>query len=152
MIEDRTLDMDLTKTIEDLRREKEKLEQVIASLEELQATGQIPVRERRRGRRSMSPEERREVSARMKKYWANRLASSFSAGLQWQDQLLRGNPVQASLNAAGSGSAEFVRTIGAHTVGKVCFRMVLYIRFELLPVTLIVTDSFAPSTDWDETS
>ena len=55
-------------------------------------------------------------------------------------------------SAAGSGSAEFLRTIGAHTVGKVCLRMTLYIRFELLPVTLIVTNSFAPSTDWDETS
>jgi hypothetical protein len=36
--------MDLTKTIEDLRREKEKLEQVIASLKELRATGEVPVR------------------------------------------------------------------------------------------------------------
>jgi hypothetical protein len=63
--------MDLTKTIEDLRRDKEKLEQVIASLEKLQATGGVPAKGRR-GRRSMSLEERREVSARMTRYWKDR--------------------------------------------------------------------------------
>jgi hypothetical protein len=63
--------MDLTKTIEDLRREKEKLERVIASLEELRAAGEVPVR-RRRGRKFMSLEERREVSARMTRYWKDR--------------------------------------------------------------------------------
>jgi hypothetical protein len=58
--------MDLTKTIEELRREKEKLDRVIASLEGFEgAMG-------RRGRTSMSPEERREVAARMKRYWAGR--------------------------------------------------------------------------------
>jgi len=69
--------MDLIKTIEELRREKERLGRVIASLEELNAPVAgvaTPVRNRR-GRKSMSPEERREVSARMKKYWACRLAS-----------------------------------------------------------------------------
>jgi hypothetical protein len=72
IIEDRNLDMDLTKTIEELLREKEKLERVIASLEELQGTamGAVP-QEKRPGRKFMSPEERREVSARMKKYWAD---------------------------------------------------------------------------------
>jgi hypothetical protein len=69
--------MDLIKTIEELRREKGKLERVIASLEELKtfdAAADAPVRSRR-GRKSMSPKERQEVSARMKRYWANRLAS-----------------------------------------------------------------------------
>jgi hypothetical protein len=61
--------MDLTNIIEDLRREKERLDRAIASIEQLQADGDIPVRSRR-GRKSMSPEERRQVSARMKKYWA----------------------------------------------------------------------------------
>jgi hypothetical protein len=59
--------MDLTKTIEELRRDKEKLERVIASLEELRATGDVLAR-KRRGRKSVSIEERREVSAKMKKY------------------------------------------------------------------------------------
>ena len=64
--------MDLVKTIEELRYEQERLERVIASLEELQTAvaGTVP-QKKRRGRRSMSPEERREVSERMKKYWAD---------------------------------------------------------------------------------
>ena len=60
--------MDLTATIDELRREKEKLVRVISSLEELQSGATIAAP--RRGRKSMSEEERREVSERMKKYWA----------------------------------------------------------------------------------
>jgi len=67
--------MDLNKTIQDLYAEKEKLERVIASLEELRAAaGGSPVvpKAGRRGRKSMDAGERLEVSARMKKYWAGR--------------------------------------------------------------------------------
>ena len=69
--------MDLYKAIQDLYAEKEKLERVIASLEDLQlaAGGGIPPSPKsgkRRGRKSMSADEREEVSARMKKYWATR--------------------------------------------------------------------------------
>ena len=69
--------MDLYKAIQDLYAEKEKLERVIASLEELQRTaGTLPVLlakpGKRRGRKSMSSEERQEVSERMRKYWAGR--------------------------------------------------------------------------------
>lgn len=69
--------MDLYKAIQDLYAEKEKLERVIASLEELQraAGGGIPPQPssgKRRGRKSMGAEERQEVSERMKKYWAKR--------------------------------------------------------------------------------
>jgi hypothetical protein len=69
--------MDFTKTIEELRREKQRLDRVIASLEEPKAPlAETPTPLRpRRVRKSMSPEERWEVSARMKRYWANRLAS-----------------------------------------------------------------------------
>jgi hypothetical protein len=63
--------MDLAKTTEDLRREKERLERVIASLEELRATMSGPAKGRR-GRKSVSLEERRELSARMKRYWEDR--------------------------------------------------------------------------------
>jgi hypothetical protein len=63
--------MDLTKTIEELRRDKERLERVIASLEELQVAMLWSPQKKRRGRKSMSPEERREVSERMKNYWAD---------------------------------------------------------------------------------
>jgi hypothetical protein len=71
--------MDLDQTIRELYEEKEKLERVIASLEELQGTlmAGSGVRERtRRGRKFMSPDERLEVSERMKTYWAKRRRSA----------------------------------------------------------------------------
>ena len=68
--------MDLYKAIQDLYAEKEKLERVIASLEELQRNaGSFPVLPKpakRRGRKSMNPLERQEVSERMRRYWASR--------------------------------------------------------------------------------
>jgi hypothetical protein len=68
--------MDLYKAIQDLYAEKEKLERVIASLEELQRNaGSLPLSSlggKRRGRKSMGAKEREEVSARMKRYWASR--------------------------------------------------------------------------------
>jgi hypothetical protein len=69
--------MDLSKTIQDLYAEKEKLERVIASLEELQRAAGLsvppaPGSGKRRGRKSMSPDDRQEVSERMTKYWASR--------------------------------------------------------------------------------
>ena len=67
--------MDLHKAIQELYAEKEKLERVIASLEELQhasrAVPPLPAG-KRRGRKSMSTEERAEVSERMKRYWESR--------------------------------------------------------------------------------
>jgi hypothetical protein len=76
--------MDLYKAIQDLYAEKEKLERVIASLEELQRNaGAMPVLPpkppKRRGRKSMSSEERAEVSERMRKYWAGRRKSEPAA-------------------------------------------------------------------------
>ena len=71
--------MDLYKAIQDLYAEKEKLERVIASLEELQRTAgslpSLPKPVKRRGRKSMNPSERQEVSERMRKYWASRRQS-----------------------------------------------------------------------------
>lgn len=71
--------MDLYKAIQDLYAEKEKLERVIASLEDLQkaAGGGVPPTgsSKRRGRKSMGEDERKEVSARMRKYWAGRRKS-----------------------------------------------------------------------------
>jgi hypothetical protein len=68
--------MDLYKAIQDLYAEKEKLERVIASLEELQRTAgelpDIPKAIKRRGRKSMNAQERQEVSERMKRYWESR--------------------------------------------------------------------------------
>jgi hypothetical protein len=68
--------MDPEKAIQELRREKERLEGVIASLEELQRSAAVvpPLAQRVqcRGRKFMDPQERQEVSKRMKKYWASR--------------------------------------------------------------------------------
>ena len=72
--------MDLYKAIRDLYAEKERLERVIASLEELQRkAAEAPADQggnQRRGRKSMGGKERLEVSARMKRYWAARRGES----------------------------------------------------------------------------
>ena len=61
----------LAKVIADLYKERQKLDHAIALLEELHAlTPSDPPR--RRGRKSMSAEERQLVSERMRKYWASR--------------------------------------------------------------------------------
>jgi len=67
--------MDLAKALQELYAEREKLDRAITSLEELQRTGSLPNPTgsgKRRGRKSMDPAERVEVSERMKKYWASR--------------------------------------------------------------------------------
>jgi hypothetical protein len=68
--------MDLYKAIQELYGEKERLERVIASLEELQRTAGVslepPPGAKRRGRKSMPATEREMVSERMKAYWAAR--------------------------------------------------------------------------------
>jgi len=68
--------MDLYRALQDLYAEKEKLERAIESLEQLQrakrVSSDVPAPNKRRGRKSMSPEEREEVSERMKRYWAAR--------------------------------------------------------------------------------
>jgi hypothetical protein len=68
--------MDLSKTIAELYEEKMRLDRVIASLEQL---GENPfplsMAAPRRGRKFMNPEERREVSERMRRYWASRKAA-----------------------------------------------------------------------------
>jgi len=63
--------MDLNKAIRDLHEELNKLNQVIASLEQFQSTGTLPIPPRR-GRKSMNEQERKVVSERMKEYWAGR--------------------------------------------------------------------------------
>jgi len=65
--------MDLSKTISQLYQEKSRLDRVIASLELLgQGALEVSVATPRRGRKFMSPDERREVSERMRRYWAER--------------------------------------------------------------------------------
>lgn len=70
--------MDLFKAIQELYEEKRRLDEVIARLEALSqvrvgvANGTPEPTARRRGRRSMSDEERAEVSQRMKEFWAQK--------------------------------------------------------------------------------
>ena len=67
--------MDLDRLIARLRVERTKLDEIIASLEQLKLSGaDVPkeVIKKRRGRKFMNEEDRREVSERMKKYWAAR--------------------------------------------------------------------------------
>lgn len=68
--------MDLQPIIRILQLELERVEKAIAQLEQLQnASGNGSGDHRnksKRGRKSMGSEERREVSERMKKYWASR--------------------------------------------------------------------------------
>ena len=67
--------MDLIKTIRDLCIERDKLDAIIVSLEQLER--QSPqlaraLKQKRRGRKYMNAEARKEVSERMKKYWNTR--------------------------------------------------------------------------------
>ena len=66
--------MDLSRIIHDLSLRRQKIERTIAELELLEKTSSnsVPVAAKRRGRKSMGPEERQEVSVRMKRYWASR--------------------------------------------------------------------------------
>ncbi len=68
--------MDLHKIIEDLHAERSRLDAVIRSLEILleESGGSLTASaaRKRRGRKSMSQEERRKVSQRMREYWAKR--------------------------------------------------------------------------------
>ncbi len=65
--------MDLDKTLHELYEEKKRIDRTISRLETRLATlsGKPQVR---RGRKSMSAEERLEVSRRMSAYWAARRA------------------------------------------------------------------------------
>ncbi len=66
--------MDLNPPIRYLREQHAKLVAAIERLEELAGStnGSAPAPRSRRGRKSMGAAERREVSERMKKYWASR--------------------------------------------------------------------------------
>ncbi len=93
--------MDLYKAIRSLYEEKKRLDRLIQSLERIQARGVVAPAEKprsRRGRRSMSAEERREVSARMKRYWAARRASR-------QEAAPAAEPAAAGAAAAATGGS-----------------------------------------------
>jgi hypothetical protein len=71
--------VDLYKAIRQLVDEKKRIDRIIASLEAMADKGTTAAPRkaiaktavaRRRGRKGMSPDERREVSERMARYWA----------------------------------------------------------------------------------
>jgi len=67
--------MDVNKTLHELYHEKKRLDRAIAHLEARLATLSRTARSSR-GRKSMGPQERLEVSQRMSAYWAKRRAAS----------------------------------------------------------------------------
>ena len=72
--------MDIHRLIKDLYDERERVSRLIAFFEELQNPGKGPPKMRGRGRKSMSAEERRQVSARIKRYWDQRRAEKSRDG------------------------------------------------------------------------
>ena len=66
--------IDLYNLIQELHAEKQRLDRVIATLEGMLPDTVKPAQAppKRRGRTSMNDQERREVSQRMKTYWASR--------------------------------------------------------------------------------
>ena len=67
--------MDLRKTIEALKEERQRIERVLVELERLYAAdagAPAGIPRKRRGRKSMGTEERQDVSKRMRQYWAKR--------------------------------------------------------------------------------
>jgi hypothetical protein len=69
--------MDLEQIIRELRERLKYLDWVIAALEQLEMASPLQPMVaksgiKRRGRRFMGPEERRQVSERMKRYWSAR--------------------------------------------------------------------------------
>lgn len=61
--------MDLRQTIRELLEERKRLDTLITRLERMQTAGPPAQPAKRRGRRGMNEEQRREVSERMKRYW-----------------------------------------------------------------------------------
>ena len=63
--------MDFINAIYELKQELKKIDAAIGTIESLIGGGDVAAPQRR-GRKNMSMEERRIVSQRMTKYWANR--------------------------------------------------------------------------------
>jgi hypothetical protein len=74
--------VDLYKTIRELLEERKRLDAIIARLEKMQAVESVKTQERpgkRRGRKNMGDEERRQVSERMRRYWEARRVTKGAA-------------------------------------------------------------------------
>ena len=71
--------MDVNKTLQELYEERRQLDMAIAALEARREALAKIASTPRRGRKTMSEEERRAVSIRMAKYWEARKAAQSSA-------------------------------------------------------------------------
>ena len=71
--------MDVNKTLQELYEERRQLDIAIAALETRREALAKIASTPRRGRKTMSEEERRAVSARMSKYWEARKAAQAPA-------------------------------------------------------------------------
>lgn len=73
--------MDLYKIIQELVQERERLQRIIESLEDMKSSGKARPhpKGKRRGRKSMDKAARAEVSERMKRYWSQRRAEKEQA-------------------------------------------------------------------------
>jgi len=74
--------MDVYRIIRELVLERDRLQRIIDSLEEMVPNGRAQARPeaKRRGRKSMDRAAREEVSERMKRYWAQRKAARSTHG------------------------------------------------------------------------
>lgn len=75
--------MNINQAIKELLAEKERLDRAIAHLEAMEkqkpTANAAPKTAKRRGRKTMDAKARREVSDRMRQYWARRKAQEGSA-------------------------------------------------------------------------
>jgi hypothetical protein len=73
--------MDLYRIIRELVQERNRIQRIIESLEDVKSTGKAPAKPegKRRGRKSMDKAARAEVSERMKRYWSQRRADKTQA-------------------------------------------------------------------------
>lgn len=72
---DKVREMDLYPILAMLLKERKRVDHLIRILESFERGETVTEAEResrRRGRKSMSPQERKDVSRRMRKYWASR--------------------------------------------------------------------------------
>ena len=88
--------MDIGKTLKELYEEKKRLDSVITRLEARLA--RRPAKGRR-GRKSMSPAERREVSQRMRRYWEARRAEKKALEKQAARAGSRGSAGESAVSA-----------------------------------------------------
>jgi hypothetical protein len=62
-----------------LEEEQARISEALAVLRSIPSASSYPKDLKKRGRKSMGEKERREVSARMKRYWANRRKAGAAA-------------------------------------------------------------------------